>query len=78
MAMGGIWTPDDFLHDLVDAFPDVSVLIAPLPGMGGILDPHLRHPHPDPGPGRGDRQPAGRHAGGRPMASRRAARSPWA
>lgn len=37
MAMGGIWTPRDFLHDLVEAFADVSVLIVPLPGMGGSL-----------------------------------------
>jgi hypothetical protein len=37
VAMGGIWTPRDFLHDLVDAFPDVSVIIVPLPGMGGSL-----------------------------------------
>ena len=37
VAMGGIWTPRDFLHDLADAFPDVSVLIVPLPGMGGSL-----------------------------------------
>ncbi|MGZ6038811.1 MAG: alpha/beta hydrolase [Phenylobacterium sp.] len=37
VAMGGIWTPGDFLHDLVDAFPDVSVVIIPLPGMGGSL-----------------------------------------
>ena len=37
VAMGGIWTPRDFLHELVDAFPDVSVVIVPLPGMGGSL-----------------------------------------
>jgi hypothetical protein len=37
VAMGGIWTPRDFLHDLIDAFPDVSVIVAPLPGMGGSL-----------------------------------------
>jgi len=33
-AMGGAWTPDDFLHELVDWFPGASVLIAPFPGMG--------------------------------------------
>jgi hypothetical protein len=37
VAMGGIWTPRDFLHDLVNSFPDVSVIIIPLPGMGGSL-----------------------------------------
>ena len=37
VAMGGIWTPDDFLHELAAAFPNVSVIIAPLPGMGGSL-----------------------------------------
>jgi hypothetical protein len=33
-AMGGAWTPDDFLHELVDWFPGVSVVVAPFPGMG--------------------------------------------
>ena len=37
VAMGGIWTTYDFLHDLADVFPEVSVLVAPLPGMGGSL-----------------------------------------
>jgi hypothetical protein len=37
LAMGGIWTPDDFLHELAETFPDHSVVIAPLPGMGGSL-----------------------------------------
>jgi hypothetical protein len=36
-AMGGMWTPKDFLHELADQFPDASVIIAPLPGMGGSL-----------------------------------------
>ncbi|MBS0362999.1 MAG: alpha/beta hydrolase [Proteobacteria bacterium] len=33
-AMGGIWTPDDNLHELVEWFPGASVIVAPLPGMG--------------------------------------------
>lgn len=35
VAMGSIWTPNDFMHELAAAFPDVSMIIAPLPGMGG-------------------------------------------
>lgn len=33
-AMGGIWTPDDNLHEVVDWFQGASVIVAPLPGMG--------------------------------------------
>src|SRR5579871_2733603 len=33
-AMTGFWAPDTQLHDLVDHFQGVSVLVAPLPGMG--------------------------------------------
>lgn len=33
-VMGGIWTPDDHLHEVVDWFPGASVIVAPLPGMG--------------------------------------------
>jgi pimeloyl-ACP methyl ester carboxylesterase len=35
VAMSGIWAPADQLHELVDWFPEASVLVAPLPGMGG-------------------------------------------
>ena len=35
--MGGAWTPDDFLHEVVDWFPGASVVVAPFPGMGGSL-----------------------------------------
>lgn len=35
VAMGGIWTPDDYFHELVEWFPGANVLVAPLPGMGG-------------------------------------------
>ena len=35
VAVGGAWAPDEFNHELVDWFPGASVLIAPLPGMGG-------------------------------------------
>jgi hypothetical protein len=37
LAMGGVWTPDNFLHELVDDFPGASVVVAPFPGMGGSL-----------------------------------------
>ncbi len=37
--MGGAWTPDDFLHELVDWFPGAGVVVAPFPGMGGSLTP---------------------------------------
>ncbi|MGZ6040085.1 MAG: alpha/beta hydrolase [Phenylobacterium sp.] len=37
LAMGGAWTPDNFLHEVVDWFPGASVLVAPFPGMGGSL-----------------------------------------
>jgi hypothetical protein len=33
-AMTGFWSPDTQLHDLVDHFQGVSVLVAPMPGMG--------------------------------------------
>ena len=36
-AMGGIWTRDDDLHELVEWFPGASVIVAPLPGMGSTL-----------------------------------------
>lgn len=39
LAMGGAWTPNDFLHELVDWFPGASVVVAPFPGMGGTLTP---------------------------------------
>lgn len=37
VAMGGIWTPNDYFHELADWFPGVSVVVAPLPGMGGSM-----------------------------------------
>lgn len=37
LVIGGAWTPDDFLHELVDWFPGASVVVAPFPGMGGSL-----------------------------------------
>ena len=33
-AIGGIWPPENFLHELIEWFPGASVLVAPLPGMG--------------------------------------------
>jgi hypothetical protein len=37
LAMGGAWTPADFLHELVDWFPGASVVVALFPGMGVSL-----------------------------------------
>ena len=36
-AMGGIWTPDDNLHEVADWFGGATVLVAPLPGMSSTL-----------------------------------------
>lgn len=37
VAVGGAWAADDFLHELVDWFPGATVLVSPLPGMGGSV-----------------------------------------
>ena len=44
LAMGGIWAPNDNLHELVDWFPDATVLVAPLPGMGGSVTRNFHIP----------------------------------
>jgi hypothetical protein len=36
-AMGGIWTPDENLHEVADWFQGATVLVAPLPGMSSTL-----------------------------------------
>ncbi|HEY3950023.1 alpha/beta fold hydrolase [Phenylobacterium sp.] len=36
-VMGGIWTPDDNLHEVVDWFAGATVIVAPLPGMGSTF-----------------------------------------
>jgi hypothetical protein len=33
LAVSGAWPPTDFLHELVDWFPQITVLVAPIPGM---------------------------------------------
>jgi hypothetical protein len=35
VVMSGIWAPPDLYHEIVGWFPGATVLVAPLPGMGG-------------------------------------------
>ncbi len=42
IAMGGIWPPKDQFHELAEWFPGATVLIAPLPGMGGSWTPDFK------------------------------------